>query len=174
MFEQDPEIAGMVDRLYEITESLDRGDVLLNKFISEVTGEDHASGRSRHVVKKVRKRLREDREIETYVRPGDVGIGVRLLTEEEQLNLFPRWKAKKETTQLKQAVKGIGAISDKRLSNEKRRLRNHLLRETRTRLSQTRAFIRDCANPERVYPTLPIRPEFREKAEPGGEMEEAC
>ena len=82
MFEPNAEYRAMIDKLYDICEGLERGDVLTHDAIRGVLGVEPHEGRWQHCVDRVRKKLLDERGVDSWPDPT---VGYRLMTAEEQL-----------------------------------------------------------------------------------------
>lgn len=118
MFERDEAIQRKIDEVYQLTVNLDRGDVLTHTAISEVLGLQPHEGSWGHIVNRVRRRLRDLREIECWP---DETVGYRLLTISEQLRDLPIWRARKMQRQNRMRLRAVEAISDSNLSFHERK-----------------------------------------------------
>jgi hypothetical protein len=119
-FEKNEELRAMIDTLYDHAAELDRGDVLTHDVVRSILGVDRHQGHWQHCVNVVRKRLRDDRGIETWPTHN---VGYRLLTVDETLRDFPRWRAARARRQERKARKGLAAIPTSSMTPHQQRVR---------------------------------------------------
>jgi hypothetical protein len=125
MFERNEAIVAMVEKLWLLARPLDRGDVLTHDAIQGALGVGPHEGSWDHVVGKLRARLRKERGIATWP---EVGVGYRLCTKEEQLDMIPEERAKKARRQFRRAEADVRALPVKGLSQHQKRLRAEQLK----------------------------------------------
>jgi hypothetical protein len=138
-FEADPEIAGQIEAVYALTSDLGRGQILLHSEIEAVLNTPPHTGRWGHVVRKVRKRLEEERGIATWP---DRLVGYRLCSVEEQLHDLPRRRLRRALRQSKRGRLSADAIPGKSLSAAQKRSRIFVVDQTREMERALRKSIR--------------------------------
>lgn len=120
MFETDDAITRATDDLYATCQPLSRGDVLTHDVIEAVLKFKPHTGRWDHIVKKLRNRVRNRRGIEMWP---VLGVGYKLLTRDEQLEMVPRKRLIRASRQEKRARKAVEALDDKHLTPHQRRIK---------------------------------------------------
>lgn len=153
MFETSREISEAVDALYELTMTLDRGDILMHTQIVEVLGLMPHQGRWGHIVGKVRRRLLDGRGIATWFVKG---VGYELLTKARQLEL-PTWRTKKAIRQFRKSRVSIQRLPEGELSLHQRRFRSMMLERLGEAERAARHELREQSQILRPIPVLPRR-----------------
>lgn len=106
MFENNERIRKMVEKLYAVTEKLDRGDILTREMIQEVACVEPNTAHWQHIVKQVRIRTRNIRNISMMAIRG---VGFGLCTIEQQLELGP-YRQRRASRQLGMGRKDYKAL----------------------------------------------------------------
>jgi hypothetical protein len=153
MFDTKEENAKAVDALYSASADLVRGDVLQWAVVESTTGLTRESHRLWHVVRRFRKRLRKERGI--ACRP-ITNVGLRLLTESEQVRRCSEDRHRKMFRQSTIAMREIEAVVGENLSLVDRRLRLFSMDRLREERKQIRSAVKQIAT-VRKSETMPLR-----------------
>ena len=159
MFESNRQITEAIEALYEVTASLNRGDVLEHGQIREVLGLEPHEGRWDHIVNRVRRRLENERGIATW--PKNT-VGYELLTKERQLEL-PSWRTLKGMRQIRRGRKSLIALPEKGLSLHQRRARQFRIDAMKDTERAMRRSLKAQQEQLQPSPTLPRRQSVAEK-----------
>jgi hypothetical protein len=120
MFEENPIRATQVQAVYDLTKNLNRGAILLHEEIAQVLCLRPHEAHYDFVVERARKKLLEERGIETWP---IWGVGYRLLTVAETITQLPIWRAEKQLTQVRKTRAALEALEVEGLSVHEHRLR---------------------------------------------------
>jgi hypothetical protein len=134
VFESSEVIDRMVERLWERVGSLRRGDTLLHAVVEDVLGVPPHTGHWPQCMKRLRRRLEHELGIAMWP---VVGIGYKLLTVGEQLNMLPRERLRRAARQERRARRSVEAIPADQLTPHQRRAQVaqcHALRAAATEL----------------------------------------
>ena len=104
MFERRDDLQAMSDLLYEELSRLKRGDVLPRETIQGIVGVGPNEGHWQHVLNRARSRLLKERGIGTHC---ERTVGVKLLTNQEQLVWLPEWRTRRARRQLRKAKAAV-------------------------------------------------------------------
>lgn len=154
MFETSEEVTAAVDAVYALTVHMGRGQILTHAEIGRVLGLNPHEGRWGHVMRKVRRRLEEERGISTWP---ETTVGYRLCTPAEQLEL-PGRRLRRAMRQAKRGRKSVEALPDKSLSLHQRRLKAFMIERSRETERSLRRDVRDLTQEVKPTVTLPRRP----------------
>lgn len=133
-FEEDPEIAARVDKLKALTADYERGNVLPWEVVESVLGLHRDDEKLRYAVLKWRKFCHKERKIETWPVPG---VGIKLLTESEQVSMLPQKRAKKAYRQHGLILRSIKNTNLMKLSEHERRMAVAIIDHSRQARKQT-------------------------------------
>lgn len=159
MYERKQEITEAVDRLYDKTRPLQRGDLLSNATIIATLGiepDQINAGRVRHVIKRVRRRLLKVAEKggRNIACLPEKGVGLRLLTEEQQVKLYPYVRRKRAYNQHLMSHRAVRAVPIESLSPHLRKVRLAKLKMESLNLRTLRAQLKE--EREELQPTPPM------------------
>lgn len=118
---RDESIQTAVDAVYQLTEELQRGEILMHTAIEQVLGIKPHEGRWDHIINKVRRRMEKERGIATWY---SVTVGYKLLTEVETLRDLPVIRMKKAKRQIRRAKRSILALPESGLTMNQRKARH--------------------------------------------------
>jgi hypothetical protein len=118
MFQVRNEIAEAVDKVYALTMSLGRGDVLTHEAVSAVLGVGPDAYPWKMVIRKVERRLEKDRGIAFWPNHRD---GKKLCTVSEQLRL-PAERLRRAGRQVRKGRRSINAIPTGSMTMHQRRI----------------------------------------------------
>lgn len=151
MIDAKDEISKATDAIYELMNSLDRGDVVTHEAIEGILGVRPHQGQWDHVVGKARRRLERERGIATWP---EQGVGYKLLTRAEQLEL-PGWRLKRGIRQVRRGRHSLEALPEKGLTDHQRRFRQltiERLSETERKSHQELRAQATLLKPSHVHP----------------------
>ena len=155
VFERVERIQEQIDRVYDLTLSLGRGDILEHSAISAVLGLQPHEGSWGHIVGRARRQIEDVRGIATWYEPR---VGYKLLTETEQINGLPVWRTKRAFRQLGKGLRSVAALPEAGLTLNQRKAKAvqvHLLtdrqRSMRRDLKEQKALLA-------LRPVMPRRP----------------
>ena len=131
------EITDAVDAVYAATRDLRRGQTLLHETIERLLGVSRHVGMYDHVVRRVRRRLQDERAIATWPEPT---VGYRLCTVAEQLAL-PLHRARRASRQIRRGIRSVEALDGAELTIHQRVLQARTLEAAITSESHVRASI---------------------------------
>lgn len=154
MFESKPEITDSVDAVYAATRDLRRGQVLTHETVERILGARRHVGPYDHVVRRVRRRLQDERSIATWPEPT---VGYRLCTIAEQLTL-PLRRARRASRQIARGIRSVAVLDDVDLTTHQRVLQARTLEAAATSASHVRASIRQHDSLLSTRPDVPRRP----------------
>ena len=127
-FEEDPEIGERVQKLKDITADYHRGNVLLWEIAEATLGLPRDDEKLRYAVLKWRKYCHHELRIETWAVPG---VGIKLLTESEQVAMLPQKRAKKAYRQHGLILRSIKNTNIQNLSEHERRMAFAIIENSR-------------------------------------------
>lgn len=143
-FQRDPDTEKAVARLVEATIHLRRGDLVAYGAIEEATGEGFGTSRWQTVVRKWKRSMLRDRDIDLRtVR----GVGYRLCTHEEQLTVMADDRLRYAHNDLRRARDGVGALPAGELTDHQAALRAFRLKE----IGQQRRSLRQSRVKQVLY-----------------------
>lgn len=158
MIKPKREITDAVDAVYAATRDLRRGQTLLHETIERLLGVDRHVGMYDHVVKRVRRRLQDERAIATWPEPT---VGYRLCTIPEQLAL-PLVRSRRASRQIRRGIRSVEALDGADLTIHQRVLQARTLEAAKDAASHVHASIREHTGifAERAEtPRRPLPPE---------------
>lgn len=132
------EITEAVDAVYAATRDLRRGQVLTHETIERILGVARHVGMYDHVVRRVRRRLQDERSIATWPEPT---VGYRLCTIAEQLAL-PLRRTRRASRQIARGIRSVAVLDSVDLTMHQRVLQARTLEAAVTSASHVRASIR--------------------------------
>jgi len=127
-FEEDPEIGERVQKLKDITADYQRGNMLLWEITEATLGLPRDDEKLRYAVLKWRKYCHHELRIETWAVPG---VGIKLLTESEQVAMLPQKRAKKAYRQHGLILRSIKNTNIQNLSEHERRMAFAIIENSR-------------------------------------------
>ena len=127
-FEEDPEIGERVQKLKDITADYQRGNMLLWEIAEATLGLPREDESLRYAVLKWRKYCHHELRIETWAVPG---VGIKLLTESEQVAMLPQKRAKKAYRQHGLILRSIKNTNIQNLSEHERRMAFAIIENSR-------------------------------------------
>jgi phage regulator Rha-like protein len=133
-FEEDPEIAARVEKLKRITADYDRAHVLLWEVAEACLDMHRDDERLKYAVLKWRKYCHHELRIETWAIPG---VGIKLLTQSEQVRMLPQKRAKKAYRQHGLILRSIKNTDVDSLSEHERRMARAITEHSRDARKQT-------------------------------------
>jgi hypothetical protein len=139
MFEKSETIRRKSEKLWAVAARLDRGDVLTNEAIAGVVGVGPHEHPWPTVVAKVRRRLLRERGIACLP---EYGVGLRLLTDAEQITDLPAYRHRKSRRQIRHIERALVALDGAALTPHLRRLRQAQLEAARTARRQASEALR--------------------------------
>lgn len=154
MFELREDIQRQIDAVYEITEGLQRGDVLTHADIGSVLGLSPHEGSWGHIVGRVRRRLERERGIATWP---ETTVGYKLLTTDEQLKVLA-WRARKANRQYRRAYRSVESLPEKDLTFHQRKARVLQLALIKEQQQRARLDLRTHKLLMTPRPAMPRRP----------------
>ena len=133
-FEEDPEIAARVDALKVVTADYERGHVLLWEVAAATLDLPVDDDKLRYAVHKWRKYCHKELRIETWAIPQ---MGIKLLSESEQVAMLPQKRAKKAYRQHGLILRSIKNTNLQNLSEHERRMAAAIVEHSRSARRQT-------------------------------------
>ena len=133
-WEEDPDIAARVEKLKQITADYERGHMLLWEVAEACLDMSRDDERLRYAVLKWRKYCHHKLRIETWAIPG---VGVKLLTQSEQVRMLPQKRAKKAYRQHGLILRSINNTDVDSLSEHERRMARAITEHSRDARKQT-------------------------------------
>jgi hypothetical protein len=106
-FRRSARVEAMVEALFQVCLRLDRGDTLANETITETLGFGPDRPAWRYCARCLARRVEHERGITLWP---DYGVGLRLCTQDEQLNMVPRKRAMKAARQHRRARNSLAAL----------------------------------------------------------------
>lgn len=145
----------MANAAYERAKELDRGDVIPWEAIEEAAGIERYSEHWTSVIKKLKRKFLDERGIALWA---VAGVGLKLTTKDEQLNLITVKRQRRAVRQMSRSLQELGALPSLELTNNQRRLQAYRLDEMhRTRRLMKRS-IRHQGEEVRKTEVNPRRP----------------
>jgi hypothetical protein len=151
VFERIERIQEQIDRVYDLTLSLGRGDILEHTEISAVLGLQPHEGSWGHIVGRVRRQIEDVRGIATWYEPR---VGYKLLTETEQIKVG-EWRTRKAFRQLGKGLRSVAALPEGGLTLNQRKAKAvqvHLLTD------RQRSMRRDLKEQKALLALRPMTP----------------
>ena len=133
-FEEDPGIADRVEKLKAATSDYSRGNVLLWEVAEATLGLHRDDEKLRYAVSKWRKYYHHELRTETWAIPS---VGIKLLTESEQVAMLPQKRAKKAYRQHGLILRSIKNTNILNLSEHERRMAMAIVDHSRQARKQT-------------------------------------
>jgi hypothetical protein len=155
MFETNESVRSMIDRLWDVCGSLDRGDILSHEVIRDILGCEPHTPPWPHCMKVVRRRLQKERGIATLP---DRTYGYKFLTQQETLTRLPQYRTKKAGRQFRWTRQSLESLPESGLSPRQRQARMMLIESVRRAEVTTRSDLRDQVQLTRATPVPPRRP----------------
>lgn len=146
-FDEKPEITAAIDAVWKIIP--ERGSVLRWSAIEHASGCIRYEGSWSTIVKKIRKRLRQERMQATWP---ETGIGLRLLTEKETVTLIPKERQKRMFRQAGRAIKEMETADPGKLNMTERRILASQLDRLRAERKSLRAAQRELLEASQTIP----------------------
>lgn len=148
------DITESVDAVYKLTVDLNRGDVLTHQAIRSVLNVEPHTGSWGHVMRKVRKRLQDERGIATWP---ETTVGYRLCTASEQLEL-PERRLRRAARQARRGRMSVEALPDRSLTLHQRRIKQFMTDRARESELRIKREARAMSAETKPTPVLPRRP----------------
>ena len=148
------DITEAVDSVYKLTRDLNRGDVLTHQAIRSVLNVEPHTGSWGHVMRKVRKRLQDERGIATWP---ETTVGYRLCTASEQLEL-PERRLRRAARQARRGRMSVEALPDRSLTLHQRRIKQFMTDRARESELRIKREARAMSAETKPTPVLPRRP----------------
>lgn len=133
-FGEDPDITARVEKLKAITADYERGNVLPWEVVEAVLGLDRDDDKLRYAVHKWRKFYHNEKKIETWA---VTGVGIKLLTQSEQVSMLPQKRAKKAYRQHGLILRSIKNTNLMSLPEHERRMAMAIMDHSRQARKQT-------------------------------------
>jgi hypothetical protein len=154
-FEITERIAAMVDQLYALFGTRDRGDVVLHEEIEAIVGCDRHTGPYQHCLELLGRQLRSNRRIAIGL---DFMVGYRLLTKNEQLTQATRRRYRKAIRQIRKGYRDVACLQgDDSLSTYQQMLLGHRMDQCKRAEKEIRKQMQDHERPPRRSQVNPIR-----------------
>lgn len=112
------EVTTATDQLMSLAGNYDRGQVIAWEEIELIAG-DRRENRGKHIIKKWRNRLEQEREIVTLAADN---VGIRLLTHLETAREIPRLRQRRAYRQIRRGIKQTQTVDVSQLRDHDRRL----------------------------------------------------
>lgn len=154
MIKPKREITDAVDAVYAATRDLRRGQTLLHETIERLLGVARHAGMYDHVVKRVRRRLQDERAIATWPEPT---VGYRLCTVAEQLAL-PLHRARRASRQIRRGIRSVAVLDQADLTLHQRVLQARTLEAATQTALHVSASIREHDSMLSARAEVPRRP----------------
>lgn len=155
MFEQKEEIRAGVNAVVTAAASLNRGDTLTHEAITEAIGLKPYEGRWVYILKRAFDRIERDRGITLRA---EIGVGYRLLTNQEQLTEEPQRRTRRANRQLRRGRLSVVRLPVHGLTVHQRRIQAANLERLRESERELRKSLKDQAEQARPTPTIARRP----------------
>jgi hypothetical protein len=155
VFETKPVILDLAELLYARAGQLDRGDVLRTEEVEVVTGCVRYEDCWTTLLKKFRRLMLDRRHIALWPVPG---VGYRLCTKDEQLNLITVARQRRAARQLSRSLREVGAMPNRELTLHQQRVRALKVRQMLATRRQIKAQVREQERTTRRSDTPPPRP----------------
>lgn len=162
-FERNEQLSLLVDQLYEMFASKERGETVGHNEIAKILGVAPHQEHWQTCLIALKRRMEERKGITVWC---EREVGYRLLTPREQITFAPIARIKRASRQLRKAEGHVCSILDGELSPHQRRIRNaqmESIRQSREeveyQMKRARAMIAD-----RSTRPIPERPQAEARA----------
>lgn len=160
MFESNEQIGGWVEAIYAICRDLNRGDVLTHAMVKGILDCEPHTGPWGHVVRKVRRRLQDERGIATWP---EREVGYKLCTASEQLAL-PAERLRRGIRQVRRGRRSVEALPTRGLTMHQRMSQAFAAERSRDAERAMRAELRQLTREAAPAARLPRRPNLEQRA----------
>ena len=154
-FEQIEEIREGVNAVVEAAADLNRGDTLTHDMITRAIGLQPYEGRWVYLLKRAFDRIERNRGITMRA---EIGVGYRLLTEQEQLTEEPQRRLRRANRQTRKGRLSVARLPTKGLSMHQRKIQAATIQRLKEDERQARKTLKDIAEQARSTPTIARRP----------------
>jgi len=139
----------LVGGLWDLFGDLDRGTLIKWEDIEKCIGHHHLSNEGRHLVGKWRQQMLKVRSIATRA---ECGVGVRLLTNEQQAVECGEDRQRRAHRQCNRAINEVSAVDGSSLGMHHRRLQNATLSTLRIARKQIRSGVKEIVATTKTHP----------------------
>jgi hypothetical protein len=154
MFERNEVVEEKVGQLWAACESLKEGDILTHEMIDPIINDERNGNHWLHCMNRLYKRLQAERGIVTMF---EKTVGLRFLTADEAVTVYPIYRTKKGLSQTRRLRKSLQCLDVKKLNAFQRRRHLFLIEMAKNSARELRKTLRDQQAPIRPSPTLPRR-----------------
>lgn len=133
---KDKRVAEALEKLWEFSKSLGRGQVIPWDSIESFMGLDRSHSKTKTLVGKLKRKMEKERGITLWSEPT---VGYRLCTAEEQLTVCPEKRSRRAFRQLRKGINHVTAIPDADLTTQGRMLKSQRIENNKRALRQVRA-----------------------------------